>query len=181
MYSDVVGLLLLVIALATSASAGVVGPARVPGATPSGPAVNFDGRWTTIGPMLIDMNAPGAAELVKSIADPQTKPLIGIFEVERAQAINAYALGSFGVKGHVDAMPQGRPLGERLGGYVLSVSPEGGTRFWGSGAYPATITPAVERSVLRYVGLRPAVETRMQRLRRLWLRLYDELAAMLRG
>lgn len=128
--------------------------------------------------MLIDMRAPGSSELVKSIVDPQTKPLIGIFEVEKARALNAYALGSFGVKGHVDAMPRGRPHGEHLGGYVLSVAPDGSTRFWGSGAFPAMITPAVERSVLRYVGLRPALETRLQRLRRLWLRLYDELSAM---
>lgn len=169
---------LLVIALATSAPAGVVGPARAPGAPPAGPSVNFDGRWATVGPLLIDMKAPGASELVKSIADPQAKPLIGIFEVEKARAINAYALGSFGVKGHVDAMPQGRPPGEALGGYVLSVSPDGATRFWGSGAFPAPITPAVERSVLRYVGLRPALETRLQRLKRLWLRLYDELLTM---
>ncbi len=172
--------LLLVVSLAASAQAGVVGPPRLPGGSPGTGPVNFDGNFTRFGPMLIDLRAPGAPELVKSIADPENKPVLGVFEVATVRVINAFALGSFGVRGHADAVPPGR--GEAgLGGYVLSLSPDGSTRFLGSGHLPATITPAVERAVLRYVGARPAEETRLQRLKRLWLRLFDELRAMLRS
>ncbi|UPT74104.1 MAG: hypothetical protein M0D55_20175 [Elusimicrobiota bacterium] len=146
---------------------------------PGSSAVNFDGRFARYGPMLIDLRAPGAPELVKSIADPENKPVLGVFDVERARVVNAFALGSYGVRGHVDAVPPGRDR-SGLGGYVFSLSPDGSTRFLGSGHLPATITPAVERAVMRYVGVRPAVETPLQRLRRLWLRLVDEISVLLR-
>jgi hypothetical protein len=89
-------------------------------------------------------------------------------------------LGSFGVRGHSDALPPGRDRGE-LGGYTLSLGADGDARFWGSGSVPASITPAVRRSVLRFVGASPAEETALARMRRAWLRFYDEARALLGG
>lgn len=171
---------ILIAALAAPASAGVVGPPRVPGGGSGSGPINFDGGVARYGPMIIDLRAPGATELVKSIADPENKPVLGVFEIERARVVNAFALGSFGVRGHADAVPPGRDK-TGLGGYVFSLEPDGKTRFVGSGHLPATITPAVERAVMRYVGVRPAEEGPLERLKRLWLRLFDELRAMLRS
>lgn len=186
----------LVLLLASPAPAAVVrsAPAALSGAAAGGAAaVNFDGGapasmpllrvegtpFMRYGPTLIDTRAPGAAELMKSAVSPVKAPVIGIFEVKTSRVVNSFMLGSFGVHGHSDALPRGRPVDEVLGGYTLSLGDDGQARFWGSGSVPAPVTPAVQRAVLRHVGARPAAETASARLRRAWLRFYDEARVLL--
>lgn len=186
--------------LAAPAFAGVVSapvravPAALAGAASSGAAaVSFDGAgplrpwleisgtpYVRVGPTLIDTRSPGAIELLKSATFIDDRPVVGIFETRTARVLNAFSLGSFGVRGHSDALPHGRERAE-LGGYSVFLSPDGNAIFKGSGSLPATITPAVERSVLRHLGVRPAVLSARERLKRLWLRVQDWAAALISG
>ena len=182
--------------LAAPARAGVVeapvraAPAAMAGAASLGAAaVSFDGAgplkpWTDIpgtpfvqiGTALIDTRARGATELLKSVTFADDRPVVGIFEPRSARVLNSFSLGSFGVRGHSDALPQGRERGE-LGGYSLFLRPDGNTIFKGSGSVPAERTPAVQRAVLRHLGVRPAFSTPAERLKNLWLRVLDWAAA----
>ncbi len=101
-----------------------------------------------------------------------------MLHVPSARVLNGYSLGSFGVRGHSDALPPNVDRAEH-GGYTLFVRPDGRVGFVGSGSVHAEITPAIERAVLRYYGLRPANPTAALRLRRLILRSRDALAAIL--
>ncbi len=172
-----------IVLLVLAGPAGAVGRATV----------NFDGApalsafrtvegtpFMRCGPTLIDTRAPGAAEWIQSAASPERLPIVGIFEARTARVVNAFVLGSFGVRGHSDALPLGRERGEH-GGYTLLLGPDGGVRFRRSGSLAAPITPAVERSILRFVGARPAEEALHARLLRAWLRFYDEARLLLGG
>jgi hypothetical protein len=90
-------------------------------ATRGAAAVSFDGAgplkpWTDIpgtpfvqiGPTLIDTRARGATELLKSVTFADDRPVVGIFEPRSARVLNSFSLGSFGVRGHSDALPHGR-------------------------------------------------------------------------
>jgi hypothetical protein len=105
-------------------------------------------------------------------------PLIGVFDVRTERVLNGFALGSFGVRGHSDAIP---PSVDRrtLGGYTLFVRASGRTAFAGSGGVQAEITPGVRRAVLRHYGLRPADESAGARLKRWALRAWDEIKTVL--
>ena len=183
--------LILLLALPIGASAGAVSapvraaPAALAGASPSAASVSFDGAgplkpwlelpgtpFVRLGDKLIDTRAQGAPELLKSLTFPDERPVIGIFEPDSTHVLSAYSLGSFGVRGHSDALPQGRDR-KALGGYSLFLRPNGSTIFKGSGGVPADITPAVERAILRFVGVRPARLTPAERMKRLWLRVLD--------
>lgn len=188
---------IVLLLLAGPASAGVVeapvraAPAALAGSAAVGAAaVSFDGAgplkpWVEIpgtplvqvGPMLVDTGAPGARELLKSMTYADARPVIGIFEPRAARVLNAFSLGSYGVRGHSDAVPPQRDRSE-LGGYAYRLNPEGVAVFAGSGSVPAALTPAVQRAVLRYLGVRPAELTPAERLRRLWLRVLDWAAAL---
>lgn len=187
----------LVLLLAAPASAGVVeapvraAPAALAGAASLGAAaVSFDGAgplrpwvevpgtpFVKVGASLIDTRAFGAPELLKAVSQTDGRPVIGIFETGTARVLNAFSLGSWGVRGHSDAVPPGRER-SALGGYSFLLRPDGGAVFAGSGSVPATVTPAVQRAVLRHLGVRPAVLTARQRLQRLWLRVLDWAAAL---
>lgn len=172
--------LLLAFALAAP---GAAAPVRLPAGPVSG--VHFDGLgprrpWVElpgtslvrVGESLVDLRAHGAPSLIRAISQPDDRPVIGIFEPGSARVLNAFAQGEFGVRGHSDAVPQGRDARE-LGGYALFLPDDGRPVFAGSGGVPAPITPAVRRSVLRFVGVRPAEETPVQRLQRRWLAIWD--------
>lgn len=139
-----------------------------------------------VGSLLADARAPGAPEFARAFDGAAAGkrdgpwPLIGIFDTRTARVYNGFALGSHGVEGHSDAIPQGLDRA-RLGGYTLFVLPDGETRFAGSGSLPAEVTPAVRRSVLRHYGLRPAEESLPSRAVRLALRAWDGLIALLRA
>jgi hypothetical protein len=183
--------------LASPASAGVVeapvraAPAALASVAPLGAAaVSFDGAgplrpWVEVpgtpfvklGASRIDTPAFGAAELLKAVSQTDGRPVIGIFETSTARVLNAFSLGSWGVRGHSDAAPPRRDP-SALGGYSYQLQPDGGSVFAGSGSVPATVTPAVQRAVLRHLGVRPAVLTARQRLQRLWLRVLDWAAAL---
>lgn len=187
----------LVLLLAAPASAGVVeAPVRAApaamaaGASLGAAAVSFDGGgplkpwlelpgtpFVRLGSSLVDTRAFGAAELLKAVSHADGRPVIGIFETRTARVLNAFSLGSFGVRGHSDALPPGRDRGE-LGGYSFLLRPEGRPVFAGSGSVPAAITPAVQRAVLRHLGVRPARISPAERFRRLWLRFRDWAAAL---
>lgn len=187
----------LVLLLAAPASAGVVeapvraAPAALAGAASLGAAaVSFDGAgplrpwlevpgtpFVRLGASLVDTRAAGAPELLKAVSQTDGRPVIGIFEKATARVLNSFALGSFGVRGHSDAAPPGRDR-STLGGYTFQLQPDGGLLFAGSGSLPAEITPAVERAVLRHLGVRPARLTPAERMRRLWLRVLDWAAAL---
>jgi hypothetical protein len=169
------------------ASLAVLPAAAAPVRLPSGPVsgVHFDGlgprrpwvelpgtSFVRVGESVVDLRAHGAPSLLRALSQPDERPVIGIFEPGSARVLNAFALGEFGVRGHSDALPQGTPARE-LGGYTLFLSDDGRPVFAGSGGVPAPITPAVRRSVLRFVGVRPAGETPVQRLRRRWLAVLD--------
>lgn len=182
--------------LAAPASAGVVGsaaraaPSALAGAASMGaPAVSFDGAgslkpWSEVpgtpfvklGPTLIDTRAFGARELLKAVASSDGRPVVGIFETGTARVLNSFALGSFGVRGHSDALPPGRDRAG-LGGYSYQLKTDGASVFAGSGSVPAAVTPAVQRAVLRHLGVRPERLAPAERLRRLWLRVLDWAAA----
>ncbi|MDP3542065.1 MAG: hypothetical protein Q8T11_06295 [Elusimicrobiota bacterium] len=187
----------LVLLLAAPASARVVeAPVRAAPAALAGPAslgsaaVSFDGAgplrpWLEVpgtpflrlGSSLIDTRAFGATELLKAVSQTDGRPVIGIFETGTARVLNAFSLGSWGVRGHSDALPPGRDRSE-LGGYSFQLRRDGRPAFAGSGSVPATITPAVERAVLRHLGVRPAHLSPAERMRRLWLRVLDWAAAL---
>ena len=187
----------LVLLLASPASAGVVeapvraAPAALAGAASLGAAaVSFDGAgplkpwievpgtpFVKLGESLIDTRAFGAGELLKAVSQTDERPVIGIFETNTARVLNAFSLGSWGVRGHSDAVPPGRDR-SGLGGYSYLLRPDGRSVFAGSGSVPAEVTPAVQRAVLRHLGVRPARLTPAERLRRLWLRVLDWAAAL---
>lgn len=187
----------LFLLLAAPASAGVVeapvhaAPAALAGAASVGAAaVSFDGAgplrpWVEVpgtpfvklGSSLIDTRAFGAPELLKAVSQTDGRPVIGIFETGTARVLNAFSLGSWGVRGHADAVPPGRDR-SGLGGYSVLIRPDGRPVFAGSGSVPAEVTPAVQRAVLRHLGVRPARLTPAERLRRLWLRVLDWAAAL---
>lgn len=189
----------LLVLLAAPAAAGVVeAPARASRAAPAAlagapslgaAAVSFDGAgplrpwlevpgtpFVRLGTSLIDTRAVGAPELLKAVSHVDGRPVIGLFEKTTARVLNSFALGSYGVRGHSDAVPPGRERAG-LGGYTFLLRPDGGAQFAGSGSLPADITPAVERAVLRHFGVRPASLSPAERLRRLWLRVLDWAAA----
>ncbi|MCR4295954.1 MAG: hypothetical protein NUW21_10490 [Elusimicrobia bacterium] len=186
----------LIVLLSVPASARVVeapvraAPAAMAGAAAVGAAaVSFDGAgplrpwlempgtpFVRLGASLVDTRAAGASELLKAVSQTDGRPVIGIFETATARVLNSFALGSFGVGGHSDAVPPGRDR-SGLGGYTFQLQPDGGSLFAGSGSLPAAITPAVERAVLRHLGVRPARLTPAERVRRLWLRVLDWAAA----
>ena len=172
--------LLLSLALAAPCAAA---PVRLPAGPVSG--VHFDGLgprrpWVElpggdavrVGASLVDLRAAGAPSLLRAISHEDERPVIGIFEPRAARVLNAFALGEFGVRAHADALPAGAEARD-YGGYALFLPDDGRPVFSGSGGVPATITPAVERAVLRFVGVRPAEETPLQRLKRRWLALLD--------
>ena len=183
--------------LASPASAGVVeapvraAPAALAGAASLGAAaVSFDGAgplkpwievpgtpFVKLGESLIDTRAFGAGELLKAVSQTDERPVIGIFETNTARVLNAFSLGSWGVRGHSDAVPPGRDR-SGLGGYSYLLRPDGRSVFAGSGSVPAEVTPAVQRAVLRHLGVRPARLSPAERLRRLWLRVLDWAAAL---
>lgn len=172
--------LLLSLALAAPAAAA---PVRLPAGPVSG--VHFDGMgprrpwvelpgtsFVRVGESLVDLRALGAPSLIRAVSQPDERPVIGIFETRTARVLNAFALGEFGVRGHSDALPSGRDK-SGLGGYTLFLPDDGRPVFAGSGGVPAPVTPAVRREVLRFVGVRPAEETPLQRLKRRWLTVWD--------
>lgn len=190
----------IILLLAGPASAGVVesavrvAPAALTGAGSMGAAaVTFDGGgplrpwlevpgtpFVRLGEILVDRRAFGAAEVLKSVTYPDHRPVVGVFETRTGRVLNAFSLGSFGVRGHSDAAPPGRDRAE-LGGYSLFLRPDGAAVFMGSGSLPAAVTPAVQRAVLRHIGVRRAHETPLERLRRLWMRAMDWAAALVAG
>lgn len=163
--------------LPLSLAASVPMPAPAAPAPVPAPAAAASARFLKIGSFIADARAPGAAELAKALFDggisrKEALPLIGLFTIGDARVINGFAMGSFGVNGHQDAVP---PQADRrtLGGYTLMFRPDGTTSMLPSGSQFAELTPAVKRSVFRHFGLRPARETRLQRLRRLAWRAWD--------
>lgn len=192
-------LLALSVLLAGSASAAVVeapgraAPSALAGAAAlSAPSFAFDGAgplkpwievpntpYLRLGASLIDTRAPGAVEVARSLSYPEERPVIGLFETRTNRVLNSFALGSYGVRGHSDAVPPGRDRKE-LGGYTMLLRGDGETVFAGSGSLPAPVTPAVQRAVLRHLGVRPADLTRRQRLKRLWLSVLDWATALVR-
>ena len=164
-------------ALAAAASAGAAA-VSFDGAGPLKPWIEVPGTpFVRIGGSLIDTRAQGASELLRAVSFPDDRPVVGIFEPRTARVLNAFALGSSGVRGHSDALPAGVDRSS-LGGYSLFLLPDGSAFFKGSGGVPAEITPRVERAVLRHLGVRPAVLTARQRLLRLWLRVLDWASAL---
>lgn len=188
---------IVVLLLAGPASAGVVeAPARFAPAALAGPAslgaaaVSFDGAgplkpwlelpgtpFVRVGESLVDTRAFGSTSLLRALSYPDGRPVVGLFERATARVINSYALGTEGVGGHSDAVPPGRDRAT-LGGFTYLLRPDGGSDFAGSGSLPAPITPAVQRSVLRHLGVRPVRLSHAERLRRLWLRVLDWAAAL---
>ncbi len=147
------------------------------GAGPLKPWLEVPGTpFVRLGVSLVDTRAPGAMQVLRAVSYPDGRPVIGIFETATARVLNSFALGSYGVRGHSDALP---PTLDRktLGGYSVQVRPEG-PAFAGSGSVPAPITPAVQRAVLRHLGVTPAQMTARQRLKALWLRALDWAAAL---
>lgn len=155
-------------------------------------AVSFDGGgplrpwlevpgtpFVRLGESLVDTRAFGASEVLKSVSYPDDRPVVGIFETRTARVLNAFTLGSQGISGHRDALPPGLDR-LKLGGYTFFLGADGGTTFMGSGSLPAEVTPAVQRAVLRHLGVRPAHMTALERLRRAWLRALDWATAFAR-
>ncbi len=153
--------------------------------------------YVLVGAAKVDRRAPGAGEVLKSleIGDKQAReraaergfdggsaawPVVGIFRLSDAKVLNGFALGSFGVRGHSDALPPGTDA-RAHGGYTLFLRPDGQTSFMTSGSLLAKITPPVRRAVLRYYGVRPARETSAGRFGRWAWRVWDGLVATFRS
>ncbi len=187
---------LVILLLAGPAAAGVVeapvrvGPAALAGAASLGAAsVSFDGGgplkpwlevpgtpFVRLGVSLVDTRAPGAAQVLRAASYPDSRPVIGIFETRSSRVLNSFTLGSDGIRGHSDAVPPGLDR-SALGGYSFQLRPDG-PAFAGSGSLPAVVTPAVQRAVLRHLGVTPVRMTARERLKRLWLRVLDWAAAL---
>jgi len=128
--------------------------------------------FVRLGSSLVDVRAYGAPELLRSISHPDGRPVIGIFETRTARVLNAFSLGSRGVREHRDALPPGL-CGCGLGGYSVRLGDDGEAVFAGSSSLPAAVTPAVQRKVLRHLGVRPARLDAVERARRLFLAVFD--------
>lgn len=139
-----------------------------------------DSPRVAVGSTLVDKRAPGARELLRSLATPNDTPVIGIFKREGERIINGLTLGTHGVRGHKDAVPPGADIRE-LGGYTLLLRKDGELQLAGSGHLPADLTPRLLRQLKRYYGLTPAVESGLERLGRFWLAFWDGLGDFLRS
>ena len=128
--------------------------------------------YVRLGSSLIDVRAYGAAELLRSVSHPDGRPVIGIFVTRTSSVINAFSLGSRGVREHRDALPPGMSA-DGLGGYSVRLEDDGEVRFGGSSSLPAEVTPAVRRTILRHLGVRPARIDAVEHARRLFLAVFD--------
>ena len=133
-----------------------------------------------IGASLVDPAAPGAPRLLEAMSRTPPLAVLGAFKPRRAEVLNSFAQGLDGVTIHLQALPQQFDP-ENIGGYTFKMAADGSYEFKGSGSVFAEITPAVERAILRHLGVRPAEETRAQRLRRGVLRALDSVAAFAKG
>lgn len=174
--------LLLLTALAAGSQAAVLPSRPVTGASFDGaaakPWVEVPGKpFVAVGSSWIDLRAPGSPVLLASLSSPVEAPVLGIFELSSRKVINALRMGDHGVWGHADALPPQRDP-KTHGGFVYLLKPDGTGLMRGSGHLHTTITPAVERAVLRHLGVRPAVLPWRARMKRLWLRALDWASAL---
>jgi hypothetical protein len=147
--------------------------AIIPGMGPSRPWEDVVGTpYVRLGSSLVDVRAYGASELLRSVSHRDGRPVIGIFETRTARVLNAYSLGSRGVREHKDALPRGLRT-DGLGGYSVRLDDNGDIFFAGSSSLPAAVTPAVQRRILRHLGVRPARLDAVEHARRLFLAVLD--------
>lgn len=132
-----------------------------------------------VGGTLVDRRAPGARLILRSLTLPHETPVLGLFKREGEGIVNGFVLGTQGVRGHKDALPQGADK-QALGGYTLGLRRDGRLLLAGSGHLPADLTPRLLRNLKRYYGLSPAMESGLQRLGRWWFAFWDGLSAFLR-
>lgn len=145
----------------------------IPAMGPNRPWEDVAGTpYLKLGSSLVDVRACGAPELLKSVSHPDGRPVIGIFDTRTERVLNAFSLGSRGVREHRDALPPGL-CGCGLGGYSVRLEEDGAVVFAGSSSLPAAVTPAVRRRVLRHLGVRPARLDAVEHARRLFFAVFD--------
>ena len=111
-----------------------------------------------MGKSLVDTRAPGAPMLLRGLEyKPEPKPVLGLFDKERNEVLNAFVIGEHGVLGHKDAIPPGAEE-KKLGGYVFQLGSAGEPQFAGSGHFRNGVTPPIERAILRHFGVLPQKE-----------------------
>jgi hypothetical protein len=147
--------------------------AVMPSMGPSRPWEDVAGTpYVRVGSSLVDVRAYGASELLKSVSHTDGRPVIGIFDTRTACVLNAFSLGSRGVREHRDALPPGM-CADGLGGFSMRLEDDGRVVFAGSSSLPAAVTAAVRRRVLRHLGVRPARLDAVQHARRMFLAVFD--------
>jgi len=132
---------------------------------------------SNIGASVIDQSAPGAKVLLAALKrSDEGAVVLGIAERRTHRIVNAVGMGEHGVTGHRDIFPLTGDS-KQLGGYSFIMTKEGKVAFRGSGTYPMDLSPPLKRSVLRYLGVRPARETFTQR----WSRRMRDLGDRVYG
>jgi hypothetical protein len=147
-------------------------------ALPPMPAPAAPGRDVPVGASVVDLSAPGAFAVLRGLGAAPGRPTIGLYHRTRGVVLNAAPLGVHGVTGHESLLPA-RARRDLLVGWTAELRPDGTMLYAGSGAVPGELTSRLRREVRRYLGVRPARETRLARLARLALALRDRVEAFL--
>jgi hypothetical protein len=111
-----------------------------------------------VGTAIVDLRAPGAANILATLGRADSRPVIGLYEPKTGRVINSFPLGAYGVREHRDAVPPGMDARDYTG-WTAQLSPDGRLRFATSGGVFGPLTPRLRRAVARHLGVRPAVES----------------------
>lgn len=130
-------------------------------------------RSLRVGSAVVDLRAPGAANILATLGSADSRPVIGLYEPKTGRVINSFTLGAYGVREHRDAVPPGMDARDYTG-WTAQLSPDGRLRFATSGGVFGPLTPRLRRAVARHLGVRAGGESLPQR----WVR---RLAAALDG
>ena len=127
--------------------------------------------------MRVDLRAPGAAALLRTVGSKLGRPVIGIYSRSTRRVLSAAALGHQGVTGHESIRPVGFDRRD-LVGWTAALNPDGQLRFAGSGSLPGPDHDGLRRKIRSYLGVRPAGETLPERLARVLRERWRALQAL---
>lgn len=112
-----------------------------------------EGTTVRVGRARVDTAAPLAKLVLRTVGDPNDRPVLGLLAAQTGELVNYAVLGDGQATGHRDLLPAGGdPRDYR--GFSLWLRPDGEVVLKGSGGFPGPITPALERSIRRAAGLR---------------------------
>lgn len=149
------------------APAAALGPAR------AAPAAKAPGGYVVVGRSQIDPSAPGAPTLLSALSFEPQRAVLGVFTEPDDAVVNAFAHSTFGVDGHIDAVPPQRKDDPTIGGYTYILKPSGERLVRPSGSRFKPITSRLKRNLDRYFGVSPAGQSWLGRLGRALMRGWD--------